>query len=69
MLALGQARTGAQRLWASFGPMVAAFEPLDAAHQGQLMVDLVEETQRWNQSGDATLVVPCGYLEAVTFTR
>jgi hypothetical protein len=33
------------------------------------MADLVEETQRWNRSGEATLVVPCDYLEAVAITR
>jgi SAM-dependent methyltransferase len=57
------------RLRAYFGPVVAAFEALEAAHQEQLMADLVEEAQRFNRSGDATLVVPCAYLEAVAITR
>jgi hypothetical protein len=67
--ALAQARAVAERLRAYFDPVVAAFEALEAAHQGQLMADLVEETERCNRSGDATLVVPYDYLEAVAITR
>ena len=33
------------------------------------MADLVDATQRWNRSGDATLIVPCDYLDAVAITR
>lgn len=51
-----------------FGPIVAAFEALDATHQEQLMADFVGESQRYNRSGDATLVVPCDYLKAVAIT-
>jgi hypothetical protein len=63
------ARHDVERLRAYFGPVVAAFEALDAAHQGRLMADLVEGTQRFSRSGDATVVVPCDYLEAVAIIR
>jgi hypothetical protein len=49
--------------------VVAAFATLKAQQQEQLMHDMVEAAQRCNRSGDATLVVPCDYLEVIAIKR
>jgi SAM-dependent methyltransferase len=48
-----------------FGPIRKAFEVLGPAGQRALVRDLEELVDRWNTSGDGTLVVPGDYLEAV----
>lgn len=48
-----------------YGPMVKAFEALDASGQQRLADDLLELAGRFNQSGDRTLIAPSEYLEAV----
>ncbi len=52
-----------------YGPTLKAFESLDADGQEALAKDLEELFERWNTSGDATLVVPSGYLEVVAVRR
>ena len=52
-----------------YGPMLKAFESLDPDGQEALARDLEELLERWNTSGDATLVVPSGYLEVVAVRR
>lgn len=48
-----------------YGPMHKTFAALDGAKQTALTNDLREMLERWNVSGDATLVYPGEYLEAV----
>jgi SAM-dependent methyltransferase len=48
-----------------YGPMLKAFEALDASGQGRLAGDLLELAQRFNQSGDETLTAPSEYLDVV----
>jgi len=52
-----------------YGPVHKAFAALDAAGQGALEQDLLELLQRSNTAGDASLVVPAEYLEAVIIKR
>jgi ubiquinone/menaquinone biosynthesis C-methylase UbiE len=52
-----------------FGPMLKAFESLDPEGQEALTRDLEELLDRWNTSGDGTLVVPGDYLEVVAVRR
>lgn len=52
-----------------FGPIRKAFEVLDPAGQGALVRDLEDLLDRWNTSGDGTLVVPGDYLEVVAVRR
>jgi ubiquinone/menaquinone biosynthesis C-methylase UbiE len=51
------------------GPLQQAFLRLDALGQKGLADDLVALVQRYNRSGDATLVVPSAYLEVVATKR
>ncbi len=48
-----------------YGPTLKTFEALDGTGQAALTQDLTELLQRFNRSGDTTLVVPCDYLEVV----
>ena len=48
-----------------YGPVHKAFLALDAAGQQQLTRELRDMLTRWNTSGDATLIYPGEYLEAV----
>lgn len=48
-----------------YGPMHKTFLALDPAGQQQLGRELRDTLARWNVSGDATLVFPGEYLEAV----
>ncbi|MBA2448668.1 MAG: class I SAM-dependent methyltransferase [Chloroflexi bacterium] len=48
-----------------YGPMLKAFEGLDPSGQERLASDLLELAQRFNQSGDETLVAPGEYLDVV----
>jgi ubiquinone/menaquinone biosynthesis C-methylase UbiE len=52
-----------------YGPVHKAFESLDAAGQEALARDLEELLHNWNTSGDATVVAPSDYLEAVAVRR
>lgn len=52
-----------------YGPMLKAFESLDAAGQERLVADLEELVRQKNRSGDATVVLPCEYLELVAVRR
>ena len=52
-----------------FGPTIKTFAALDAARQRELERDLEELAQRFNRSGDDTLVVPSDYLEVVAVRR
>ena len=63
------ARHGIEHFRTYFAPVVAAFATLKAEQQEQLMHDMVEAAQRFNRSGDATLVVPCDYLEVIAIKR
>ncbi len=48
-----------------YGPMLEAFESLDAAGQERLASDLLEVAHRFNQSGDETFVAPGEYLDVL----
>jgi hypothetical protein len=52
-----------------YGPMLRAFESLDANGRDALARDLEELLEEWNTSGDGTLVVPSDYLEVVAVKR
>ncbi len=52
-----------------YGPTVRAFAALDAEGQEALVRDLEELMNRWNTSGDETLVVTSDYLEVVAIKR
>lgn len=54
---------------AYFGPLRRAFESLDAEGQGALQRDLEQLLERWNTSGDETILVPSDYLEVVAVRR
>jgi hypothetical protein len=48
-----------------YGPIRMTFEKLDAAQQQALEKDLRAMLERWNRSGDRTLIYPGEYLEVV----
>jgi ubiquinone/menaquinone biosynthesis C-methylase UbiE len=48
-----------------YGPTYRAFGALDPAGQEALVRDLKDLAEHWNTSGDATMVVPSTYAEAV----
>lgn len=48
-----------------YGPLHKAFLALDVGSQRQLAKELREMLERWNTSGDSTLVYPGEYLEAI----
>jgi SAM-dependent methyltransferase len=52
-----------------FGPTIRAFEGLPAERQEHLSRAMLENIQRFNQSGDETMVVPSEYLEVVATKR
>jgi ubiquinone/menaquinone biosynthesis C-methylase UbiE len=52
-----------------YGPMLKAFEALDAAGRKALARDLIDLIGRFNKSGDDTMVVPSEYLEVVITKR
>ena len=53
----------------TYGPTLKAFEALDAAGQAALQSDLEALIGRFNKSGDATMVTPSAYLEAIIVKR
>lgn len=48
-----------------YGPVLKALEALDASRQERLEHDLLTLIRTFNQSGDASMVVPSEYLEVV----
>ena len=52
-----------------YGPTLKAFGALDAAAQTRLANDLIAVIERFNRSGDASMVVPSEYLEVVVTLR
>ena len=48
-----------------YGPMLKAFAALDADGQAALRADLLALVDRFNRSGDGTVIVPSEYLEIV----
>jgi ubiquinone/menaquinone biosynthesis C-methylase UbiE len=52
-----------------YGPMLKAFEALNAAGRKALSQDIIELIGCFNQSGDASMVVPSEYLEVVVTRR
>ncbi len=51
------------------GVLREALEGLDASKQGALLGDLEDLVDRFNRSGDETMVVPSDYLEVVAIRR
>lgn len=54
---------------AYYGPLLKAFAALDAAAQATLTADLLALIERFNRSGDTTMVAPSEYLEIVVTRR
>jgi ubiquinone/menaquinone biosynthesis C-methylase UbiE len=54
---------------AALGNLQQAFAQLDASDQERLATDLVALLQRFNRSGDTTVLVPSAYLEVVATKR
>jgi hypothetical protein len=54
---------------AALGNLQQAFAQLDASDQERLANDLVALLQRFNRSGDTTVLVPSAYLEVVATKR
>jgi len=52
-----------------YGPMLKAFEALEADGRTLLAQEIVELIGRFNKSGDETMVVPSQYLEVVVTRR
>lgn len=52
-----------------YGPVLKAFSMLEPAAQAALESDLLAQIDRFNRSGDATMVVPSEYLEVVITRR
>lgn len=52
-----------------YGPMLKAFEALNATGRKALSQDVIELIGRFNRSGDGTMVVPGEYLEVVVTKR
>jgi ubiquinone/menaquinone biosynthesis C-methylase UbiE len=52
-----------------YGPVLKAFAALDSTQQDSLERDILALIATMNRSGDATMVVPSEYLEAVVIKR
>jgi ubiquinone/menaquinone biosynthesis C-methylase UbiE len=52
-----------------YGPLLKTFATLEPAAQAALQRDLMALIDRFNRSGDATMVVPSEYLEVVIVRR
>jgi ubiquinone/menaquinone biosynthesis C-methylase UbiE len=48
-----------------YGPVLKAFEALDAVRRDALAQDIIDLIGRFNKSGDESMVVPSEYLEVV----
>jgi SAM-dependent methyltransferase len=53
----------------TYGPTLKAFEALDAKGQAALQADIEALIERFNKSGDKTMVTPSEYYEAVIVKR
>jgi ubiquinone/menaquinone biosynthesis C-methylase UbiE len=58
-----------EMLQTHLGPTRRAFESLEAAEREGLEGDLADLVNRFNRSGDGTMVVPSDYLEVVAVRR
>ena len=58
-----------EMLQTHLGPTRRAFESLEAAEREGLEGDLADLVNRFNSSGDGTMVVPSDYLEFVAVRR
>lgn len=52
-----------------YGPMLKAFDALDANNKKALAADIIDLIGRFNRSGDSSMVVPGEYLEIVVTKR
>ena len=52
-----------------YGPVLKAFEALDATGRDALAHDIIDLIGRFNRSDDETMVVPSEYLEIVVTRR
>ncbi|MEX1154357.1 class I SAM-dependent methyltransferase [Parvibaculum sp.] len=52
-----------------YGPVLKAFTALDPAAQAKLADDLTALAEKFNRSGDTTMIVPSEYLEIVVTRR
>lgn len=52
-----------------YGPLLKAFDALEAPKQAALHADVMDLIARFNRSGDVTMVVPSEYLEVVVTKR
>lgn len=52
-----------------YGPMLKAFEALNAGGRKALSQDVIELIGRFNRSGDDSMVVPGEYLQVVVTKR
>jgi hypothetical protein len=52
-----------------YGPTQKAFGALDAAKQAELAGEITALLERFNRSGDESLVLPSEYLEVVITRR
>src|SRR5204863_288500 len=52
-----------------YGPMLKAFETLNDAGKKALERDVLDLVERFNKSGDGTMVVPGAYLQVVVTKR
>ena len=59
------ARQWLERMQTYFGPTMRAFDGLDADGQRALAAELLGILERFNRSGDGTLLAPAEYLEVV----
>ena len=51
------------------GPVLLPFGMLDTPERERLSTELLDLAQRYNRSGDATMVVPIDYLEVIALRR
>lgn len=52
-----------------YGPVLKAFAALDDAGKQALAQDIIDLVERFNRSGDGTMVVPSEYLEVIITKR
>jgi ubiquinone/menaquinone biosynthesis C-methylase UbiE len=52
-----------------YGPLLKAFEALEARRRSALSADITEVIRRFNRSNDETMIVPSEYLEVVVTRR
>jgi ubiquinone/menaquinone biosynthesis C-methylase UbiE len=52
-----------------YGPVLKAFEAVNATGRKELARDIIDLVERFNASGDKTMVVPSEYLEVIIIKR